>query len=233
MSININAKNDYSYLFSNQSSSSSSALSDLSWLSEYASIKSGAYGKLMKAYYSSDASEEVSKVASKNNDLSTTSEDTKAYNKVATTADSLQKSIEQVGKIGSKGDLEELSTAVNNFVKDYNSLLEATKKVSDTNISNRVNTIENYTKSNNKELAKLGISVEGDGSLKLDKDTFDKADKSGLDNLFASKGSYGYAVSVSAGMAQSSASYDASRESTYTSSGTYSSVTGSLWDSIT
>lgn len=233
MSININPKTDYSSLFGSLNNGrSSSALTDLSWLSEYASIKSGSYGKLMKAYYASDVSEEVQKTASKEK-IPAASNETKAYNKVATAADSLQTSITSVGKIGAKGDSDELYTAVNSFVKDYNSLVEATEKVSDTNVTDRVKTIETYTKTNEDELKKLGITLDKEGKLNLDKDAFYRADKGGIDKLFASRGSYGYAVSVSAGMAQSSANYDALKESTYTSAGKYSSVTGSLWDSIT
>ena len=50
MSINIQAKTNYSFLFSGLSSSASNALSG-NWLADYASIKNGSYAKLMKAYY--------------------------------------------------------------------------------------------------------------------------------------------------------------------------------------
>ena len=55
MSINIQAKTNYSFLFSGLSSSASNALSG-NWLADYASIKNGSYGKLMKAYYAKDLS---------------------------------------------------------------------------------------------------------------------------------------------------------------------------------
>ena len=54
MSINIQAKTNYSFLFSGLSSSASNALSG-NWLADYASIKNGSYGKLMKAYYAKDS----------------------------------------------------------------------------------------------------------------------------------------------------------------------------------
>ena len=50
ISINVNAKQDYSYLFQSLSTSSGSGLGNLNFLSDYASIKNGSYGKLMKAY---------------------------------------------------------------------------------------------------------------------------------------------------------------------------------------
>ena len=50
MSINIQAKTNYSFLFSGLSSTASNAASS-NWLADYASIKNGSYAKLMKAYY--------------------------------------------------------------------------------------------------------------------------------------------------------------------------------------
>lgn len=55
--MNISMRNDYSYLFNsmNSKATSSNSMYGIN-LSDYASIKSGGYGKLMKAYYSSDIS---------------------------------------------------------------------------------------------------------------------------------------------------------------------------------
>ena len=52
MGIGINVRNlkpDYSYLFQSMTGGNSASLN---FLSDYASIKNGSYGKLMKAYYS-------------------------------------------------------------------------------------------------------------------------------------------------------------------------------------
>ena len=48
--INVGGNQDYSYLFQNLSSSSG-GMGNLNFLSDYASIKNGSYGKLMKTYY--------------------------------------------------------------------------------------------------------------------------------------------------------------------------------------
>ena len=53
MGISINVptmKSDYSSLFSSLGSSAGSAASS-NWLGDYAMIKNGSYGRLMKAYY--------------------------------------------------------------------------------------------------------------------------------------------------------------------------------------
>ena len=46
--INVDSRQDYSYLFQNLSSG---GMGNLNFLSDYASIKNGSYGRLMKAYY--------------------------------------------------------------------------------------------------------------------------------------------------------------------------------------
>ena len=57
MSINFNAgmNQDYSYLFQGLSSNGSS-YGNLNFLSDYAAIKNGSYGRLMKTYYGSASS---------------------------------------------------------------------------------------------------------------------------------------------------------------------------------
>ena len=74
MSINIQAKTNYSFLFSGLSSSASNALSG-NWLADYASIKNGSYGKLMKAYYAKDSGD--SKTAASTITKKDTATDTK------------------------------------------------------------------------------------------------------------------------------------------------------------
>ena len=49
-SINVGSNRDCSYLFQSLSSSSG-GMGNLNFLSDYASIKNGSYGRLMKAYY--------------------------------------------------------------------------------------------------------------------------------------------------------------------------------------
>ena len=46
--INVDSRQDYSYLFQGLSGGS---MGNLNFLSDYASIRNGSYGKLMKAYY--------------------------------------------------------------------------------------------------------------------------------------------------------------------------------------
>jgi hypothetical protein len=261
ISINVNAKTDYSYLFSSlntSSSSSSSSLSSLtSLLGDYSSIKNGSYSKLMKAYYSKDSSSEVKSLAesSTSSTGTTTSTATKKLNAVQTTADSLKDSADALLASGSESlfaqkditttdenglesttkgyDTDAIYSAVNKFVKNYNSVIDAVDDTDNTIVTNRGVSLANITSSNEKSLNKIGITVEDDGTLSLDKDTFMKADMSSVKNLFNGSGSYGYQVSAQASIINCAAASEASVTSLYTGSGTYSSTlnAGTLYSS--
>lgn len=101
MSINIQAKTNYSFLFSGLSSSASNALSG-NWLADYASIKNGSYGKLMKAYYAKDSGD--SKTAASTITKKDTATDTakKALAKVETTTDALKESADALLATGKR-----------------------------------------------------------------------------------------------------------------------------------
>ena len=238
----IQAKNDYSALFSSlnkNSNSGSGSISDLSGLlSDYSTIKSGAYGKLMKAYYSETSNETASKVASSKvektesalKNASTDAE--KIYNKVSSAAGSVQTSVKSIAGLKDDATEDEVYNAVSSFVKDYNSLLSSAEDAGNTAIDNRVTTIKNATAVNEKTLNSIGISIKDDGTLSVDKEKLASADRETIDSAFADRGSYGYSVSVSAGMAQSNANYEATRANLYNSAGTYNAATGSLLDSL-
>jgi len=232
MGINIQAKTDYSALFSsmNTNTSGSSSIGDLtSLLTDYSSIKSGTYGKLLKSYYAKnpEAATKTSESVAKKAD-----EETTTYNKVSTTADSLQKSVDAVSALKEDASEEDTLKAVQNYVKDYNSFIDAAKDTGNTTITGRADAIQSNTASYSKQLSSLGISIGSDGKLSLNEDTFKASDKSEMSSLFSAKASYGYSVKVSAGMAASNANYEATKTSLYTSNGTYNMSTGTLMDSL-
>jgi hypothetical protein len=238
MAINIHPKTDYSVLFnSSAKTNNTSSTGNLSnMLGEYNTIKSGAYGKLMKAYFSEGGSERISKVAdtTKNKTIikNAASEEEKKFNKVSSTADSLQRSVGQIAKLGEDATEEEVYSAVSSYVKDYNNLLDASTNAESTSVDKRINTILNQSINNSKKLNEMGITVGKDGKLSLDKETLSKADKDSVVSAFADRGGYGYSVSVSAAMAASNANYEATRTSMYNGQGGYNTQTGSLLDSL-
>ena len=254
MSINIQAKTNYSFLFSGLSSSASNALSG-NWLADYASIKNGSYGKLMKAYYAKDSGD--SKTAASNIANRTTSAEAqkKALAKVETTTDALKESADALLATGKKDlfaqkdiitkdengvetsakgyDTDAIYSAVNSFVTNYNSVMAAVDDVSDTTVNNRTESLGNTTIANSKQLAKIGITMKNDGTLSLDKDAFMKADMSAVKNLFQGNGSYGYRVSAQSSMINFAADHASTRTSLYTGTAGYTGLynAGNLFNS--
>ena len=131
MGISIQTRNDYSYLFNSMNKNSGNSLSSMNWLSDYNSIKSGSYGKLMKAYYSTAAedSSSSSKSASKTDSTSilskltdhkvpatTASDEAKAFNKAAASADALQTSIKDLSSLKDDADDDKIYDSLNKYV---------------------------------------------------------------------------------------------------------------------
>ena len=250
MSINIQAKTNYSFLFSGLSSSASNAVSG-NWLADYASIKNGSYGKLMKAYYAKDSGD--SKTAASTIAKKDTAK--KALAKVETTTDALKESADALLATGKKDlfaqkdittkdengvetstkgyDIDAIYSAVNSFVTNYNSVMAAVDDVSDTTVNNRTESLGNTTIANSKQLAKIGITMKNDGTLSLDKDAFMKADMSAVKNLFQGNGSYGYRVSAQSSMINFAADHASTRTSLYTGTAGYTGAynAGSLFSS--
>lgn len=243
MSINIQAKADVSFLFSSLGSGAS-GVAGSNFLSDYASIKNGSYAKLMKAYYSESSSDSVKSVAKKNNMVSRalSSEESKAYAKVQKETDALKeaadallgKSLFEKKDITTKDengventvqdyDKNAIYKAVNDFVSNYNSVLKAVEDTDNSTVERRVASMTNGTVSHEKSLSRIGISVNVDGTLSLDKDAFMKADMSKVKSLFNGNGSYGYQVSAQASLINYAADHAASRGSAYGVNGSYSS----------
>lgn len=255
MSINIQPKTDVSFLFSSLGSGAASVAGS-SFLSDYASIKNGSYAKLMKAYYGGNASDSVKSVAKSSGGRSAlTSEASKAYAKVQSTSDALKESADALLETGKKSvfaqkdittkdengvettkkgyDTEAIYKAVNSFVTNYNSVIKAVDDAEDDTVINRASRMVNDSIANLKQLLQVGISINADSTLSLDKDAFMKSDMTTVKSLFNSNGSYGYRVSAQASLINYAADHAASRGSVYTTNGSYSAnfASGNLFSS--
>ena len=237
MGINISARQDYSALFSSLNKSSGAVNNN--FLSDYASIKNGSYGKLLRAYYSEDGSNSSVKSIASKKTTAVSDTDKKALTKLQNSTDSLKDAADALLTTGSKsvfGKEDKVTDAaydaVSKFVNDYNSVLDASKNVSSNAVDSRVTGLINNTTSNSKMLGQVGISVGSDGRLSIDKDTFTKADVSKVKTLFQGNGSFGYQTSAQASLIGYSAEREASKTNTYSGNGTYNSFqTGNLFNS--
>ena len=243
MNINVRARTDVSFLFSSLGSGAA-GVGGSNFLSDYASIKNGSYAKLMKAYYSETANDSVKTIAKNNKSVSKamTSKESKKYAEVQKDTDALKESADALlGKsLFEKKDItvtdengvesttrdydrNAIYNAVNSFVNNYNSVIKSTGETDNDTVDRRVASMKNGTASYEKALSRIGIEVNTDGTLSLDKDTFMKADVSKVKSLFNGSGSYGYQVSSQASMINYAADNAVRKGSSYGINGAYSS----------
>ena len=209
-------------------------------LSEYARIRSGSYGKLMRSYFSMDSTKGTSKSddSTKNTieDLATTTSTSKDSTKTLAAIESDAKELTDSAKAlytrsnnkvftkdsGGSYDTDKIYKAVKRFADDYNSMLDTAGKSSTNRISRSVSSMKNETSYNEKPLKEIGITVdEKTGRLSVDETTFKSADTEKIKNLFNGTGSYAYSVATKAAMTESYAKSEAAKSNTYTKNGTY------------
>lgn len=263
ISINVgsmkNMRQDYSFLFQGMTTSSGGSLGNLNFLSDYASIKNGSYGKLMKAYYGKvgSSSEEVSSIGDKytnKRSTSTAKDSVKTLSEIEKAADNLKNSADNLLKTGSKSvfnkvdvnktdkngvtttskeyDTDAIYKSVSGFVNDYNKLIKQAGEAESTNIQHKTNSMIGATKANETLLSKVGITINSDDTLSLDEKTFKESNMDTVKSLFNGNFSYGYRVSAQASLLDFAASTEASKANTYNMNGSYNSAynSGSLYD---
>lgn len=82
-----------------------------------------------------------------------------------------------------------LSTA-KSFVNNYNKMFDNAESSSNSGVISNLAYIRERTKNNTKKLEEFGFSVDKNGRMKLDEDTFKKADMSKVQDFFKDYGSY-------------------------------------------
>lgn len=226
MGISLNGLNSgladtYSSLLGGGSSSSDSGVSSI--LADYASIKNGSYGKLMKSYYAKAKAEAEDEESSSSATGSSKEKDTLT----ASSASSAYKAAEKLLTTDfSEENLDEAYDAVSDFVKQYNSLIKNGTSSSNSSVRKQAQYLYDTMYSNYKLFAKIGITLNTDRTLSLDEDTFkDKGNYSTMKTLFNGSNSFADKVSYKASQMYRYANEGKSvTAKTYTSSGTYSAT---------
>lgn len=232
----------------NNSKSSNSIFGSID-LGQYASIRSGSYKKLLTAYYAKQSSttSDTSSTTVKTDSVSDKKLNAAKVRDAAAGIVDAQKSLDQEslwqkktttdssGNTKTDYDTDAIYKAVSEYVKDYNSFVGATASSSESSVLTTGSSIVGYTKANSKLLAEVGITIGSDNKLSVSESTFKSADMSTVKSLFDGVGSYGKTVASSAASAYSSAvSQLASLNSSsaYSSSGSYSYISGSVYDTF-
>jgi len=227
-----NTHADYSYLFgTTQSASASGNFS----LADYASIKNGSYGKLLKAYYAKqDAESAVSSVDS-----------VQKSTLMKSGADALKKSAEALNnenlwekkKIKKKDELtgEEIETedydfdaigkAIKSFVENYNDVVEQAGDSNSKDVLRNAVWMTGITESNENMLAKIGITVGKGNKMELDEETLKKADIHTLKTLFTGHNSFVDKIAMKANSISNAAARSCG---TYKSNGVYNNTLSEL-----
>lgn len=246
MGVNIQVKPDMSFLFSSLGSAAAGTAGS-NFLSDYAAIKNGSYLRLMKAYYGDSKSSSVNAAAKEKADRyktsTLTSEEAKAYKAVQSASDTLKESADALLAVGSGSvfekkevtrkdangmettsreyDADAIYKAVSGFVAGYNAVVTAAGKADDGGVARRTASLVNDTTANLKSLLSLGITVNADATLSLDKATFMGADMNRAKSLFQGNGSYAYRVSGQASLINYAADNALNKSRMYTTSGAY------------
>lgn len=209
-------------------------------LTDYATIKSGSYRKLLKAYYA-EYPEETEKAQNsvKTNSVQTKKEKTETLARIEDSADTLKDAadalltqgnksifskVEQTDDKGNKTteyDRNAIYKAVDKFVSGYNTMIDRVGDAENNSIRNAALSTMRYTEANSKALENIGITIGSDNKLSLNQEMFEKADMENVKSLFNKTGSYGYQVSAKASMISFYAERAASQAVMYGENGTY------------
>lgn len=211
-------------------------------LSEYGSIRTGAYSKALKAYYKKVAPNKTTQTQQTTNLKDKGNVANVALSTVKSEANELVDSAKKLTSTG-KGSLfadkdnynkDDIYNAVSNFVDQYNETVDSVSSVSNSSVNNAGNRMTRMTDIMSNSLSKVGITVGADGKMSIDEETFKNADMSRVKSLFNGSSSYAGAISSYASRIASQASNQIHRVngSFYGSNGSlYNSYnSGSLYD---
>ncbi|MDE7232666.1 MAG: hypothetical protein K2N37_06295 [Lachnospiraceae bacterium] len=135
----------------------------------------------------SSSSSSSSTSSTKDKDKSKTTTDAQA----ASAANTLYKSIEKLSAMSIGNDNKEsLYKAFSAFIDDYNDLINTTDKSANSSVTNQAGYLKNIVSNNKSALSRLGVTVNSDKTLSIDKEKFNEADMSTLKNLFTGNNSF-------------------------------------------
>ena len=254
MSINAYNASTISALFAGlNNSSSGTSLSYGIDFTTYNLIKNGSYSKLMRKYYSNQASESTDGATANKNTGKVQSIDIQKNNatvnrdNAASLVDSaselkkysLWSKVDKTDKDGNTAkeyDTDKIAKTVSSFVKNYNSLVSSTADSSSRYVLNSASNMVNYTRANADLLKKIGISVGSDNKLTVDEDKLKASDMAVVKSVFKDSGSLGQTISAKASTIYGNAVSQLSELSTknsYTSNGLYSYSSGYTYNQYT
>lgn len=146
-----------------------------SLLGDYAAIKNGSYGKMMKSYYAKLKKQEAEESGEVDKKKAGKVKDSAS----ASAAASLYKSASTLTSLNyddrSEKNIDKITDSVSSFVKDYNSLMKSADKSENSTVKKQAESLYNSYYTNYKLFAKVGITMNSDRTLSFDEDSMKKA----------------------------------------------------------
>ncbi len=165
---------------------------------DYASIKNGSYGKLVKSYYAEQKkSPEGDKTSAAKPVKKEESVDKTGLNQMKKEADDLKLAAEDLNKddlwkqTDGEYDMDKIVAAVKSFANEYNDTVSQASKVNSKDVAQDVNYMKSMTNTMSKALSKIGVTVGTDGKINVNEDELKKANVSNIKSLFSGSVSYG------------------------------------------
>ena len=239
MGINLNVKQDYSFLFSNvNGSNNSNNIFNSINLSDYNSIKSGTYGKLLKEYYKKADTDETDSTSKKNTVNKSDSEAIKELKQIQTDGNALRDAASKLMQRGSSSalgsdDMNKAYAAVKDFADKYNTLMEEGSESDSKSIKRTAEGMVDLMKDYKESLNEIGITIDKDNKLVVEKDAFMKSSMDKVQDLFRGNNSLSYLTSMRAITISNTAYSESNKSNLYTGNGSYTAPsTGDMFNSI-
>ncbi|MBR6282227.1 MAG: hypothetical protein IKR14_06955 [Lachnospiraceae bacterium] len=183
-------------------------------LSDYNTIRSGSYKKLLKSYYGSaeklsgtstaKTSNVIDKILEEKRNPQVSAEQTKTNALLDSSVSNLKSSLGTLSKEKSYEDPAEVKSALKNFVTAYNGAIENSKKSTNHAISSNLAAAKEVVEEHADELKEIGISVSKDGKLTLDTKKLETLDTTKVKNLFDTKDALGFGSKLNSRISRAS-----------------------------
>ncbi|MCM1112963.1 MAG: hypothetical protein NC399_06875 [Muribaculum sp.] len=125
---------------------------------------------------------------------------------------------DQDGNETDEYDVANIFATAKSFVGNYNKMFDAAKSSSNSGVLANLSYIREKTANNADALKQFGISVDENGKMKIDEDTFKKSDMSKVQKFFKD---YGSSIATNASLVDYYMTTQANAADGYTSTGAY------------
>lgn len=209
-----NTGNNYSSMFASLGSGASSAAGS-NFLTDYAAIKNGSYGRLMKSYYGaakassaaasgkSSSSNVIDRILDEKKNPKVSKEAQEANAKLTTGLSSLKTSVAALQNektfedtVNGSSATDKTVSAMKAYVENYNNVVNAAKNSTLANKTAYVANMMSSTAANADKLSEIGVTVNANGTLDLDVAKLKEAGASKVQELFSPEDITSYGSTV-------------------------------------